>query len=82
MSKFEVRVSANRDLQKGDALTFWYPSSEWEMAQPFDCTCGSRECKGRISGAGDMDEAVLRGYWLNKHIEDMLDARKAGVVKK
>lgn len=76
MSKFEIRVAADRDLKKGDVLTFWYPSSEWDMAQPFDCSCGTDRCQGRISGAKDMDLAVLREYWLNEHIERMLAARK------
>jgi hypothetical protein len=75
MGRFEVRVG-DKDLKKGDALTFWYPSSEWHMAQPFDCTCGSDKCKGTISGAGNMNENILREYWLNDHIEDMLAARK------
>jgi hypothetical protein len=77
MSKFEVRVAPDRDLKKGDALTFWYPSSEWEMAQPFDCNCGTDKCKGRISGVKDMDPRVLRGYWLNEHIQRMLAAKNA-----
>lgn len=75
MSKFEVRVNPEKDLRKGEVLTFWYPSSEWEMAQPFDCTCGTSMCRGTISGAKDMDEKVLREYWLNPHIERMLDSR-------
>jgi hypothetical protein len=75
MAKFEVRVG-DRELKKGDALTFWYPSSEWDMAQPFDCSCGSVRCKGTITGAKDMDEGVLREYWLNEHIERMLAAKK------
>jgi hypothetical protein len=78
MTKMEVRVSDERDLKKGDALTFFYPSSEWDMAQPFDCTCGEEECKGTIDGAGKMDERVVRGYWLNGHIERLLDAKNGG----
>jgi hypothetical protein len=78
MAKMEVRVSNDRDLKKGDALTFFYPSSEWDMAQPFDCTCGEKECRGVIDGAEKMDEAVVREYWLNEHIEKLLDARNGG----
>lgn len=72
MSRFEVRVSRARDLKIGDALTFWYPSTEWDMAQPFDCTCGTESCKRWIAGAGRMDRAVLKEYWLNPHIVEML----------
>jgi SET domain len=75
MEKMEVRVSADRDLKKNDGLTFFYPSSEWAMAQPFDCTCGEKECQGIIDGAGNMSEEVVRGYWLNKHIERLLSAK-------
>jgi hypothetical protein len=32
---------AYRDISAGDELTFFYPSTEWEMAQPFECWCGS-----------------------------------------
>lgn len=78
MERMEVRVSSARDLKKGDALTFFYPSSEWDMAQPFDCKCGEKECKGIIDGAGKMSEEVVRGYWLNVHIEKLLDARNGG----
>jgi hypothetical protein len=77
----EVRVARDRDLRVGDPLTFWYPSTEWSMTQPFECSCGSSACKGWISGAGEMEEGVVRGYWLNAHIENLLD-EKAGRKKK
>jgi len=77
MATMEVRVVEGRDLRIGDALTFFYPSSEWSMAQPFECGCGAGpgKCLGRISGAQDIDERVLRGYWLNRHVEKMLEER-------
>ncbi|ODM17277.1 hypothetical protein SI65_06952 [Aspergillus cristatus] len=73
MHNMEVRVVDDRPLKKGDALTFFYPSSEWDMGQPFECACGAGEgkCLGRISGAKDMSEEALKGYWLNPHIEQM-----------
>ncbi|KAL2001281.1 hypothetical protein VTN02DRAFT_1948 [Thermoascus thermophilus] len=77
MSKMEVRVVDDRDLHVGDALTFFYPSTEWDMDQPFHCNCGAGEnvCKGWISGAKNMSRAELKGYWLNPHIEEMLKQR-------
>lgn len=77
MHKMEVRVVDDRDLKEGDALTFFYPSSEWDMDQPFDCNCNTPKCCGRIAGAKDMDENVLRRYWLNPHIEALLDKKAA-----
>jgi hypothetical protein len=68
-----VRVAADRDLNAGDPLTFWYPSTEWSMAQRFECSCGSKRCHGWIAGAGEMDEEVVRSYWLNEHIVELLD---------
>jgi hypothetical protein len=43
-------VIALRAIEPGEELTFDYNSTEYEMAQPFDCTCGSPKCAGQISG--------------------------------
>ncbi|KAL2392856.1 hypothetical protein ABEF93_002005 [Exophiala dermatitidis] len=74
----EVRVAMRRDengnpkgIKPGDELTFFYPSTEWVMDQPFECKCGTKSCKGWISGARDMTPDQLRGYFLNAHIEDL-----------
>ncbi|KAL3474788.1 D-isomer specific 2-hydroxyacid dehydrogenase [Aspergillus californicus] len=72
MAKMEVRVVDDRPLKAGDALTFFYPSSEWEMDQKFQCNCGAGGCRGWISGAGQMEREQLQGYWLNPHIEELL----------
>ncbi|PNH39407.1 hypothetical protein VD0004_g7490 [Verticillium dahliae] len=65
-----------KGLQPGDELTFFYPSTEWSMAQPFDCFCGAPTCRGTISGARDMTDAQLDGLWLNGHIRELLDERR------
>ncbi|EUC28372.1 hypothetical protein COCVIDRAFT_89415 [Bipolaris victoriae FI3] len=79
MQRWEVRVSDREGgLKQGDELTFFYPSTEWSMAQPFECHCKEEACRGVIKGAGEMEEAALRGYWLNGHIEEMLEERRAG----
>ena len=77
MHKMEVRVVDERPLKKGDALTFFYPSTEWDMDQKFTCTCGAGEgvCNGLISGAKDMSRDRLSRYWLNPHIEELLRER-------
>ncbi|KAJ9641381.1 hypothetical protein H2199_005351 [Coniosporium tulheliwenetii] len=77
MERFEVRVVKDRALKAGEAVTFFYPSSEWEMAQPFECECGSGRCRGTISGAKDMRDGDLEGYWLNGHIVGLLEERRA-----
>lgn len=41
---------AARDLAAGDALDFNYLTTEWCMATPFACRCGSALCWGEIAG--------------------------------
>lgn len=76
MSKFEVRVADNKSIKPGDDLTFFYPSTEWNMQQPFQCTCGTSRCLGTVSGARYLDDSVLGDYWLNAHIEGLVAKRK------
>ncbi|MCJ1286206.1 hypothetical protein MMC26_005551 [Xylographa opegraphella] len=78
MARFEVRVARNRPLREGDKLTFFYPSTEWAMAQPFECRCGSDGCLGTIRGAGEMGRGVLGQYWLNGFVEEMLGEGEGG----
>jgi hypothetical protein len=81
MQRWEVRVSDTLagGLQPGMELTFFYPSTEWHMAQPFDCLCGKKACHGTVSGAKDMPAGALRGYYLNGHIEELLAEKATGV---
>ncbi|RMZ68838.1 galactose-proton symport [Pyrenophora seminiperda CCB06] len=77
MARWEIRVSEQgKGLKEGDELTFFYPSTEWVMAQPFDCLCKTERCVGRVSGARDMDAGVLGRYWLNRHVEELLEEEK------
>lgn len=70
------RVVAIRPIVRGEALTFFYPSTEWEMADPFDCQCGSSVCLGRITGAAALPAEVLERYALNAHIRGLLAERE------
>jgi hypothetical protein len=42
---------ATSNIQEGEALTFNYLTTEWEMAEPFQCQCGSSNCHGTIAGS-------------------------------
>lgn len=64
-------------LRPGDELTFFYPSTEWAMAQGFDCFCGTPSCRKRIDGAGSMRADDLKGFWLNGYIRDLLAEKAA-----
>lgn len=63
-----MELRAIRDICPGEDLTFFYPSTEWEMAEPFTCLCHSANCIGKISGAKDMTLNVLGRYFVNHHI--------------
>ncbi|MFJ4192397.1 SET domain-containing protein-lysine N-methyltransferase [Kitasatospora sp. NPDC089509] len=44
------RVFAMTDILRGQEVTFHYNTTEAVMASPFDCSCGSGSCEGRIAG--------------------------------
>jgi hypothetical protein len=43
-------VFAIRQLDPCEEITFDYNTTEDEIAEPFDCHCGSHRCAGRIRG--------------------------------
>ncbi len=43
-------VIAWRDIEPWEAVTFNYNTTEWDMAEPFTCRCGSPDCLGTIRG--------------------------------
>ncbi|GAC77510.1 hypothetical protein PANT_26c00088 [Moesziomyces antarcticus T-34] len=60
---------AEKDIKKGDILTFFYPSTEWHMSQPFECACNSgSRCLGQIDGAHSIEPKTLKDYFVNNHI--------------
>lgn len=80
VAKMEVRVSRHRDLQIGDSITFFYPSTEWDMDRGFQCECKTRNCLGWITGANDLDPELLCGgeWWINEWIVFMKEQRGKG----
>ncbi|KAI0295974.1 hypothetical protein BC826DRAFT_257631 [Russula brevipes] len=46
-------------IATGESVTYFYPSTEWLMDQPFDCTCGTPSCLRRIQGAAVLSETEL-----------------------
>ena len=55
-----------------DELTFFYPSTEWTMASPFDCACQSPRCLKTIAGASRAPAGALAGRVLAPHIKRLL----------
>jgi hypothetical protein len=64
----DMTVTAIRDIAAGEELSFFYPSTEWQMAEPFDCHCRAASCIGRVAGAASLPEDILSRYFLNQHI--------------
>ncbi|KAI9782852.1 MAG: hypothetical protein M1816_001672 [Peltula sp. TS41687] len=75
----EVRVAHDRDLEVGDELTFFYPSTEWDSARPFKCLCGAGEgrCIGTQGGSKHLSKEVLDRYYLSQHIKALVGKRDA-----
>lgn len=67
-----MQVIALRDIEPNDELCFFYPSTEFEMAQPFVCFCGSRDCLQNIKGAKYIPAEVLGRYRLTGFIQQQL----------
>lgn len=50
-------VIALRDIAPGDGVTFNYNTTEYDMAEPFRCHCGSAQCIGMVRGARHLTPA-------------------------
>lgn len=59
-------------MQPGDEFTFFYPSTEWEMAQPFVCNCGNATCLQLINGASHLSVETLSKYKLTDFIRQQV----------
>jgi hypothetical protein len=75
-----MQLIALKEIQPGDEFTFFYPSTEWKMAQPFRCYCGTSRCIGEIRGAFYLTNDVLGRYRLTDFIKNQL-AQKAARKK-
>lgn len=77
----EVRVARDRDLKAGEELTWFYPSTEWICASPFQCLCKAddRGCVGWLKGAKHLSDERLDMYFINKHVLEL--AAESGPFK-
>jgi hypothetical protein len=61
----DQEVIALQSIRSGEDVTFDYNSTEYDMAEPFACRCGSRHCLGEIRGFRHLTPArreLLRPY--------------------
>eukprot|EP00029_Vermamoeba_vermiformis_P008384 TRINITY_DN390_c0_g1_i1.p1 TRINITY_DN390_c0_g1~~TRINITY_DN390_c0_g1_i1.p1 ORF type:complete len:176 (+),score=53.22 TRINITY_DN390_c0_g1_i1:51-578(+) len=68
----DMIITAARDINAGDEITFFYPSTEWEMSCPFACNCQNINCLRVIAGAAHLTPAQLSRYFVNQHIVDLI----------
>ncbi len=78
-------VIAERDVVPGEELAYFYPSTEWDMAEPFECRCGTPQCLSVIRGARHLAPEFFGRYFMNRHIlalrEPLLNAGGDSVVE-
>jgi hypothetical protein len=67
-----LEMIARRDIEVGEELSFFYPSTEWEMDAPFICLCGAVNCIHVVAGARFLPLSTLENHYLNKHIREMM----------
>ncbi len=72
-------LRAIKNITPGDEFTFFYPSTEWSMAEQFDCMCGTQNCIGRISGAADLPLEILQRFRLTGAIRHGVELRKESI---
>jgi hypothetical protein len=75
-----LQLIALRPIAAGEPITFFYPGTEVELAQSFQCSCGSERCIGLVVGAfyltaDQMRNALDAGYcssFIRGHLERLL----------
>jgi SET domain len=64
-----------RPIKAEEEFSFFYPSAEWDMAQPFNCYCGSKYCLGQIKGAVYLNAEQVAKYRFTDFIQQQLNER-------
>lgn len=69
----KMELSCLKDISPGDELTFFYPSTEYAMASPFNCFCGANNCLHKIQGASFLSQEVILHYKFTDFIMQKLN---------
>ncbi|MBI5858319.1 MAG: SET domain-containing protein-lysine N-methyltransferase [Sphingobacteriales bacterium] len=72
-----MEVTALKHISVNEEMTFFYPSTEWKMAQSFACYCGSHRCLEKIRGAAYLSPEVQSQYRFTDFIQQQLAKRAA-----
>lgn len=68
------KLIAIKPISKGEELTFFYPSTEWEMIQPFECYCKSISCLHFVKGAKFLAESEILEHKFSNYIRNKIKA--------
>lgn len=63
------KLIAINNIKDGEEFRFFYPSSEWDMEQEFECNCSSKNCIGTIKGAKYLSESQRKTYRFTEYIK-------------
>jgi hypothetical protein len=80
-----TQVVAMRDIAVGEELTFDYAMTDMAPYDEFDCSCGTPECRGRVTAEDWQREDLRHRYagWFAPHVQRAIDAsRSARPLKK
>lgn len=69
-----LNLAARRKIAAGEQITIDYATFCGESLQPFDCTCGSPDCRGVIRGSDYRDPFVAR---YDGHVSDYIRSKRA-----
>jgi hypothetical protein len=76
-----MQLVALKHIQQEEEMTFFYPSTEWDMTQPFNCYCGHANCLGQIRGAAYLNQKQSKQYVLTDFIQQQLAKRAVRKVR-
>ena len=75
-----MQLECISNIEAGEELRFFYPATEWRIAQQFICNCGKPSCVGLIQGAADTPTEVLNKYKLTDFIKSMAAQYKTFIL--
>lgn len=77
-----MQLVALKSIKPEEEMTFFYPSTEWKMAQSFHCYCGNKNCISEITGAAFLSPQIISQYRFTDFILQQLaiDAARKNVA--
>jgi hypothetical protein len=67
-----MQLVALKEIKAEEEMTFFYPSTEWQMTQSFNCYCGHAACIGDIRGAAFLSKEAQEKYRFTDFIQEQL----------